>query len=274
MKPPAPTHGVVCLSALDLRTSPAHGAELGSQLLLGEVIERLGTSRRGWVRVRNLADGYTGWVREWGFVPASLERARRWQRMATAWVSAPLTWLTALPGSGVSVGPLAFGARVIPGRLRKGWRSVELPDGRVGWAPATALCGTREPAVSVPERIYSLLGAPYLWGGRTPAGYDCSAFVQQVLREQGVAMPRDAHEQYLACRALRRTETPAPGDLAFFKDGGERVGHVGLYLARGCFAHARGRLQISSLDPDNPLCDKPLVPQFLGWFRPRTRRAR
>lgn len=271
MKRPLHTHGVVCLSALDLRTRPGHAAELSSQLLLGEVVELLGGSQRGWRRVRNLADGYAGWVRDWGLVATSRARARNWQRKAAAWVSDPIVWLRALPQGGISVGPLTFGARVIPGRATRGRRSVELPDGRIGWLGAGALRTGAASRPTVAERIYSLLGAPYLWGGRTPAGYDCSAFIQQVLREQGLVLPRDAHEQYLACRVLRPSEHPRLGDLAFFRAKGERVSHVGLWLAEGCFAHARGTVRISSLDLDNPLCDKPLLPQFIGWFRPRSR---
>ena len=68
---PAPTHGVVCSAALDLRTTPEHRAELGSQLLLGEVVRVTGRARKGWVPVENVADGYRGWVREWGLVRAT-----------------------------------------------------------------------------------------------------------------------------------------------------------------------------------------------------------
>jgi len=118
-------------------------------------------------------------------------------------------------------------------------------------------------------RIRSLLGTPYLWGGRTPAGYDCSAFVQQVLLEQGIALPRDAHEQSLACRPLREGEQEAFGDLAFFSVRRKgRMGHVGLALGGGWFAHARGVVRVDSMEASNRLHPKDLAAQFRGWYRP------
>ena len=117
-------------------------------------------------------------------------------------------------------------------------------------------------------RVRSLFGVPYLWGGRTPAAFDCSGFTQQVLFEQGVRLPRDAHHQFVACRALPRKEQPAPGDLVFFGASGERVGHVGLCLGGPWYAHCRGRVRLNSADPQNPLCDKELQPTIRAWKRP------
>src|SRR5262249_10789162 len=144
--------------------------------------------------------------------------------------------------------------------------AVELPDGRRGFLAAEAIAGRSAPALE--ERVSALLGTPYLWGGRTPAGYDCSAFVQQVLLEQGLALPRDAREQCRVSRKLPKDEPPAPGDLAFFRRPGEPASHVGLALGEGYFAHCRGRVAVSSLEPQNPLCDFDLLPQFMGWHRP------
>lgn len=258
---------VVSLAALDLRVRPDHRAELGSQLLLGEVV-RLGAARRGWRRVTNLADGYSGWVREWGLVPAPSRRVAAWRALATATVVAPLALLRARRGGGIGVGPLFLGARAIPGRASGGWIPLELPDARRGWVERSAVALPRDPRPSLADRITSLLGVPYLWGGRTPAGYDCSAFVQQVLLEQGIALPRDASDQLGACRPLRPGEEPVPGDLVFFAERSGRIGHVGISLAGGLFAHARGRVLLGSLEPSNPLCDKPLSRQMAGWFRP------
>jgi len=264
---------VVCLAALDLRVRPDHRAELGSQLLLGEIV-RLGAARGGWRRVENLADGYSGWVREWGLVPVSNRRAAVWRRRATASVVAPIALLRASRGSRFGVGPLFLGGRAIPGRPLRGWIPLELPDARRGWVERSAIGLSGEAPPPLVDRLTSLLGVPYLWGGRTPAGYDCSAFVQQVLLEQGIALPRDASQQREACRPLRQGEEPVPGDLAFFAERSGRIGHVGVSLAGGLFVHARGRVGMGSLSPDNPLYDKDLKPQMVGWFRPGRRRAR
>lgn len=262
------THAVVCLPALDVRTEPRHAAELGSQLLMGEVVRLLRWSPdRSWARVRNEADRYAGWVRAWGLVPATARRVARWRRAATGRIGVPLALVRVEPGSGASVSPVFLGDRLIPGRGSRGWRAVELPDGRRGWLPAEALAARRRPALEA--RIASLLGVPYLWGGRTPAGFDCSAFVQQVLLEQGISLPRDAKDQCRRSKRLAAGVPPRPGDLAFFRRKGEPPSHVGIALGGGFFAHARGRVAVASVEAENPLCDKDLLPQFMGWYRPR-----
>ncbi|MEO5989227.1 MAG: C40 family peptidase [Candidatus Eisenbacteria bacterium] len=272
MSPVGQTHAVVTLPALDLRPRPAHQAELGSQLLLGEVVRILAGDRAGqWLRVRNQTDGYEGWVRDWGLAKCTAARARRWQATAHWLVLVPFG--QARTEDGASLSPLFFGGRLIAGRKRDGRRPVELPDGRRGWVGEEVLrpLASRPPVIMA--RIRSLLGAPYLWGGRTPAGYDCSAFVQQVLFEQGTVVPRDAHEQWLACRPVPPERSPGIGDLAFFSVRPRgRMSHVGLALGGGWFAHARGTVRLDSLDVDNPMYLNDLAGQFRGWHRPLARR--
>jgi hypothetical protein len=265
------THAVVALAALDVRRRPDHRAELTSQLLLGEVVRVLGARAGGqWWRVEGLSDGYRGWVRGWGLVRVPRARAGSWQRKASARVAVAVVEATAGPGRGLLVSPLFLGSRVIAGRRRGAHRRVELPDGRRGWVPGSALAGPRD-RKPIEERVRSLLGVPYHWGGRTALGLDCSGFTQLVLAEQGLDLPRDAAHQLRASRRLRKGEEPGPGDLVFFADPGRSPGHVGIGLGGGYFAHCRGMVRISSAESSNPLCDKALMRQLMGWWRPRAK---
>lgn len=263
-----PDHGVVRIPVLDVRRRPDHRSEMTSQLLLGEVVRRLGRPRGGWWRAESLGDGYVGWVKEWGLVSAGRARARRWAVLARGRVAVPGTEARAHPAGSTRVSPLPFNARVIAGPARRGWRAVELPDGRRGMVPAAALALPRTRPPGIVARVRSLLGAPYLWGGRSPAGFDCSGFSQQVLAESGVSLPRDAAAQYRACRPLEDPASVVPGDLVFFAPPGRRVAHVGIALGGGYYAHARGWVRIASIVPRNPLCDSELVAQFRGFGRP------
>jgi cell wall-associated NlpC family hydrolase len=182
-------------------------------------------------------------------------------------VTALATFVRAGRGRGPGVSPLLWRSRVIPGQRRARHVAVELPDGRRGWALAGDLSPVHARRPGLVERVQALFGVPYLWGGRSSAALDCSAFVQLVLGEQGHSLPRDAHEQFKRCVPLRAGESPRQGDLAFFSASRGRMGHVGIGLGAGYFAHSRGRVQIGSLDAGNPLCDMALAKQFRGWFR-------
>lgn len=264
-----PAAAVVAQAALDLRRHPDHRSEMRSQLLTGETVRVLRGSRDGqWLEVRNQADGYRGWVRSWGLVPATAARAERWRRRATARVVVPAAEVTALPNSETRVGPLFFNARVIPGRRSGRFREVELPDGRRGWTPGAGLAHGGAAPPSLEERVRSLLGAPYLWGGRTPAGFDCSSYVQQVLAERGVQLPRDAWEQRRCCRPLAGLEQTRAGDLVFFGLPRARVSHVALALGGGYLTDCRGRVRLLSSESGNPLYDRRLMEQLRGCGRP------
>jgi cell wall-associated NlpC family hydrolase len=177
------------------------------------------------------------------------------------------------PGGGALVSPLVWNARVIAGATRGRHRSVTLPDGRHGWVPSSALASAK----AVPDlrgRVRDLLGVPYLWGGRTPLGFDCSGFTQQLLSEQGIAIARDADQQHRDAVSLPPGEPARLGDLVFFGRLGRTMGHVGIGLGGGRYAHCRGVVRISSIDPKDPLFDAELGAFVRGWRRPRARTRR
>src|SRR5439155_10492609 len=171
------------------------------------------------------------WVRSWGLVEARIDRIRNWRRLARARVVVSYAEARAgRSGAGALVSPLFWSSRLIAGRSVSGSIPVELPDGRRGWVAAGAIRMNERPTLSLVERIRELLGAPYLWGGRTPAGLDCSAFTQLVLAEQGFRIPRDAAQQFRAATPLREDEAAGEGDVYFFGRPGSPPGHVGLAL--------------------------------------------
>ena len=270
--------GVVAIAALDLRRRPDHRSELRSQLLLGEIVRRRKASRDGrWWEVVNLADGYVGWVRTWGVVARTKAEARAWRRRANARVVVPFVQVHPEPGRGPLMTPLCWNGRVVPLSTRRRHRRIELPDGRRGWIERAGveltprIARVRVHAGTLARRIQGLLGTPYLWGGRTPLGLDCSSFTQQVLAEQGVALPRDAAEQFSHCAKLALDSPLRLGDLVFFGDRRSAPAHVGIALGSGYFAHARGTVRVNSLESDNPLYDKGLSDQFRGFGRPPAR---
>lgn len=266
-RPEVPRHrplALVNLAALDLRRRPNHRAELRSQLLMGELVVCLASDRsRQWARVENLADGYRGWVRTWGLMPVTHAEALKWRRSARLRVSALHAQIHAVPGRNGLVSPV-FLNTVLAGlprarSTRRGWRRVGLPDGRSGWIPSRAVEPDRARPPALRRQVEGLLGIPYLWGGRTSMGFDCSGFVQQLLAARGRFVPRDADDQFRATRRLGRDDRGRRGDLIFFGPRRGRMTHVGVQLSPSEFVHARGWVRINSIDVGNPLYDRALV---------------
>lgn len=259
------------LASLDLRKRPRHSAELGSQLLAGELARVERRSPDGlWWRVRG-PDDYPGWARAWGLRLLEEREAASWRRKANARVRVPYTVVRRGPGRGAVLSPAYLHSRFVPFETRGAWRAVELPGGGRGWIERRHLRVGAARRSPLGVRIRQLLGTPYLWGGRTAAALDCSGFVQMVLMDDLGALPRDAHDQWLAARKLPRGTRRRAGDLVFFDQKGGRVGHVGILLDRDTYAHARGAVRLNRLDPGKRLYDKDLADTIRGFGRPRRR---
>ena len=98
------------------------------------------------------------------------------------------------------------------------------------------------------ENAMMYLNSPYLWGGRTPFGVDCSGFSQMVYRLNGIDIPRDADEQAEVGTTLSFVEESEPGDLAFFDNAEGKIVHVGIILENNLVVHASGKVRIDRID--------------------------
>ena len=92
------------------------------------------------------------------------------------------------------------------------------------------------------------LNTPYLWGGRSPVGFDCSGFIQMVYRLQGIKLPRDAYQQAEVGRTLKSVGESEAGDLAFFENKEGKINHVGIIMKNNYIIHASGKVRIDKLD--------------------------
>ena len=156
-----------------LTASPASGA-LETELLFGESVKVLERTD-GYGRVVLETDGYEGWVKADMTLAASPQPTHRLCCAAIYVLASPDV-------KSPSLMRLSMGARLVVSATHDGWHRVELPDGSIGWIPEMAarpVDNTEDDFVSVAERF---LGLPYLWGGRSAAGLDCSALVQLSLQ--------------------------------------------------------------------------------------------
>lgn len=205
-------------------------AEQVTQLLLGRTAE-VREIAGAWRRLDLSADGYAGWVHHGYLREITGDAAQRWMA-AEGWSEGAVV----LTGTGRVRVPL--GARVL---LHRG--DVELPDGRRGRvvagriAPAAILADeARAMSVDLWMRRY-FEGAPYLWGGLTPAGVDCSGLVQMAFAARGTLIPRDSTAQATAGKEVRPPDA-RPGDLLFFAETPPRIGHVAVLAPGDLLVHS------------------------------------
>ncbi|MFN8484388.1 MAG: C40 family peptidase [Anaerolineae bacterium] len=251
-------------------------SEVVTQALFGELIEVLRPAP-GWSFVRVVADGYLGWVAEHALAPQPLPGPSHF-------VSANLAACFRRPDGGEVVGQLPFNVAVAVIEGGGEWAAIAAPDGQTWWARAgelTPLDDRPVPdaagmAVTV-ARMARFVGTPYFWGGRTPFGYDCSGFAQTAMRTMGVAVLRDADQQFQEGDEV--DGVPQPGDLLFFGRPGYSasgiaraagVDHVAISLGGWDILHATGAVWSvtrNSLDPASPVYRRGLVETYLGARR-------
>ena len=147
---------------------------------------------------------------------------------------------------------LTFG-NILNGKPMSGGFAVTLPDGEKGWTSTLLGRMTEQPTrKSIIRLARSFMGVPYLWGGKSPHGFDCSGYIQTIYKTFNIELPRDAHQQADHFKESTITmEQAKQADLHFFKNGG-KVTHVALAEENGYFLHAQGWVKEESFDSSAP----------------------
>ncbi len=232
--------GICPLGMAAVRSAPGHKNEMVSQLLFGEsfdVIEAAGD----WLHIAMGHDQYRGWVAANQVElldEENLKRLRSCQIVVTAGYMTEVVEELSGRRFPVSAGSTLY--------MEAGGRFVL---NGISWGYHGEVLGRQRPSlehITLHARLF--LGTPYLWGGRSAFGTDCSGFVQTVFHMAGIKLPRDASVQANLGESVHLVHEARAGDLLFFDDPAGDINHVGIYLGEGEVIHAHGRVRTDRID--------------------------
>jgi hypothetical protein len=268
------SYGIISVSTAQLRGEARHSSELVSQGLLGQPL-RILKRDQDWLYVQ-LVDGYLGWMETLSVHEVSKEQLEQWNTSNRVFVlnknidvsdkkEAVLTEL------------VAANVVCLLGDQKTSKQRIRLPNGQEGFVKGFKYIPVNDwqSQAPNPEFVIDLameyMGIPYVWGGASTKGFDCSGFTKNTFLLNGIQLPRDASQQVLCGESVDTKENFSQlkrGDLLFFgkkatESKKERITHVAIYLDKLSFIHASGEVKIQSLDPSSPLFAKKRLETFI-----------
>lgn len=227
------TSAICGLTVIPVRATTEDTAEIVTQLLFGELVSIL-EKHNQWIKIRIAHDQYEGWVDRKQLLSVSSDFASTYPHEQKRQQEGVLTIETPWGEQNVVQGSPILSKNT----------HFKIDDYHFRWINKTPLVSIKSPE----ELALNYLNSPYLWGGRSPFGIDCSGLTQTVYHQLGINIPRDASQQFLKGEKVRHTQKKS-GDLAFFeskKTG--NIHHVGIVLLNNKIIHAHGRVRIDTLN--------------------------
>ncbi|HWJ89867.1 MAG TPA: C40 family peptidase [Flavisolibacter sp.] len=228
-------YGICTVAAAPVRKEASHRSEMVNQLLFGETMEIL-EEKDEWLRIRTVYDQYEGWLTN--HLISAIDQSTALEDVS--FIASSLTNPITLPDQLINA-PMGAPLVGYDEETRLLW------DDRYKYHGSFRKTGRPFDPDFLRKTIQAWLNAPYLWGGKTYMGVDCSGFVQTVYRLLGIKLPRDAWQQAERGDIVEHLSESRTGDLAFFSNDQQRIVHVGIILDGNEIAHASGKVRIDTL---------------------------
>jgi hypothetical protein len=235
--------GICLLSVIPVRSRPSDLAEMVTQLLFGELLV-VNETKKNWLYIRILNDNYEGWVDEKQILRLKEAEFNRLKDLNPYFVSDLVEIIQNQTSKEII--PVVIGSSIWKNEDSK-FLIAEEEYIYTGQLVKTQISEKIKPEIIL-EYAMSYLGAPYLWGGKSPFGIDCSGFVQVVYMMHGIQLPRDASQQAMVGEDISLLEEARAGDLLFFDNEEGQIIHVGIVLNDRKIIHASGKVRIDLID--------------------------
>lgn len=233
-------YGICDLSVVPVRADASDKGEIVTQLLFGERLKVL-KRKSPWVKIKVSYDGYEGWMDEKQFITIDKvyhdKLEKELPHIALDVVNSAVSNQRHMPiVAGCDLPEFdGMNFRVLKEKFIYNGQAIDAYHHR-NIDKLLEKCALK------------YLNAPYLWGGRSPFGIDCSGFTQVVFKMMGVKLPRDAYQQAELGERVEFAAQAIEGDLAYFDNEEGRITHVGIILSEGRIIHAAGRVRIDKFD--------------------------
>ena len=231
-------YGICNLSIIPLRIEPDDASEMVSQLLFGEHFKVL-EIRKNWSKIRVAFDNYEGWIDNKQYEEISEENFVSIENSNSVLSGDIIDFATKADQSFLTI---PFGS-CLPF-----YNKQHLVINTTNYQYEGKIFDKKLPKNAIIEIAYNFLNTPYLWGGKSPFGIDCSGFTQMVYKLCGYKLLRDASQQATQGEVLSFIEESEPGDLAFFDNNEGIITHVGIIMNDNYIIHAHGKVRIDRID--------------------------
>src|SRR5688572_20918771 len=228
--------GICNLAIVPLRLEPSDRSEMTTQVLFGEHFKILEQTEK-WSRIELAFDGYNGWIDNKQFRLIN-EGDYHILSNSPAILSGDLIEYITTPDNQLLSVPIGSSLTFLD------HPSINTDNYLFEGLKVSGVTSKQH----LLQTAFMYLNAPYLWGGKTPFGIDCSGFTQMVYKLNGYSLLRDASQQATQGEALSFIEESEPGDLAFFDNEEGRIIHVGIIMEDNHIIHAHGKVRIDRLD--------------------------
>jgi hypothetical protein len=228
-------YGICNLAVIPLRAEANDKSELVSQILFGEIFEIL-EWKESWVKIVTAYDDYTGWIGRQQFIMIAHFAFKKFRQTPPALTYRPVTQAWKIENNSLLYLPIGSSLAFLEGT------TCHIGNDRFEIIGEIGVSGT------LIETATSFLNTPYLWGGRTHFGIDCSGFTQAVFKLRGIHLLRDAYLQAEQGTLIEALKNAKMGDLAFFENAEGRITHVGILINNQKIIHASGKVKIDTID--------------------------